>query len=113
MARPLASGDLNRKITIQFQTTTQDAYGQPQQTWTDVLNTWASIKAATSKEIYAASGFTSQISHKITIRFPGVAIRSNMRVLFRSRVFDIQAVSDPDESRVQLDLLCLELNDGT
>lgn len=108
----LDAGSLNRKITIQSQTTTQDVYGQPQQTWTDVLSTWASIKAATSKEVYAAAGFTSQISHKITIRFPRVTLRSNMRVMYRGRVFDVQAVTDPDEGRVQLDLLCLERNEG-
>ena len=113
MAKALASGDLNRRITIQQPSSNKDQYGQPLQTWADVLSTWAAIKAATSKEVYAASGFTSQISHKITIRFPVQTIRSNMRVVYRARVFDVQAVSDLDESRVQLDLLCLELNDGT
>ncbi len=108
----LSAGDLNRHITIQSQSTTQDAYGQQTTTWDDLMSCWASIHAATSKEVYAASGFTSQVSHKITIRFPALALRSNMRVIHRERTFNVQALSDPDEGRVQLDLLCLELNEG-
>jgi len=108
-----ASGKLNRKITIQQPATAQDEYGQPTQTWSFLLGTWASIRAATSKEVYAASGFISQVSHTATIRWrPGVSIRSSQRILYRDRIFQIQAVSDPDESRAELNLLCLELNEG-
>lgn len=106
----LEAGTLNRPIKIQSQSTAQDAYGQQTTTWNDVVTCWASIKAATSKEVYAASGFTSQITHKITIRYQDTPIRSNMRVAYRNRFFTIQAVSDADESRAQLALLCLEID---
>jgi SPP1 family predicted phage head-tail adaptor len=104
-----SAGKLNRKVTIQSPSTTQDEYGAPTQVWTDLITTWAAIRAATSKEVYAASGFTSQLSHIITIRWrPG--IQANQRIAYRGRTFEIQAVADPDESRVELNLLCLELN---
>ncbi|SEB40714.1 phage head closure protein [Terriglobus roseus] len=109
----LRAGSLNRRITIQSQATTQDAYGQQVNTWDDLLTCWASIKAVTSKEVYAASGYTSQVSHKITIRYPTVAISSKMRVLYETRLFHIQAINDPSEGREQLDLLCLEVDDGS
>lgn len=106
------AGTLNKQITIQSPSTTQDDYGQPTTDWTDLMTTWASIRAATSKEVYAASGFTSQLSHIITIRWrPGV--QANQRIAYRGRVFEIQTVADPDESRVELNLLCLEINGTT
>lgn len=109
----MQAGPLNRRITIQSPSATQDQYGQLAQQWDDLIHTWGSIRAATSKEVFAASGFTSEVSHIITIRYrPAVTIKSNYRVLFNGRVFNIQAVSDPDESKVQLNLLCLETNDG-
>jgi SPP1 family predicted phage head-tail adaptor len=105
------AGELNRKITIRAPSESQDEYGQPAVSWVDVLTTWASIRAATSKEVYAASGFASQLSHVVTIRWrPGILAKQ--RILYRGRIFEIQAVSDPDESRINLNLLCLEI-DGT
>lgn len=109
----MRAGELKRRIRIQQQSATQDEYGQPIESWGDVLACWAAIKSATSKEVYAASGFTSQITHKITIRFPrDIEIGSNMRVLFGSRVFLIQTVPNPDEGIQELNLMCLELNEG-
>jgi SPP1 family predicted phage head-tail adaptor len=110
MPSSISAGSLNRRITIQAESPTQDESGQPLNSWTDVLHTWASIHAATGKEIFAASGFVSELTHVLTIRFPSVPVHSPMRVLFRGRVFIIQAVSDPTEDRVQLNLLCKELN---
>jgi SPP1 family predicted phage head-tail adaptor len=102
-------GALNKRITIQSPLEVPGDYGEPTTQWTDVISTFASIRAATSKEVYAAQGYTSQITHLITIRWrPG--IRSNQRVIYRDRLFEIQAVTDPDERRAQLNLLCIEIN---
>jgi SPP1 family predicted phage head-tail adaptor len=103
------AGDLSRRITIQSPSESQDEYGQPTQDWTDVCSTWASIRAATSKEVYAASSFVSQVSHIVTIRWRA-GIAAKQRILYRDRTFEVQGVSDPDESRVCLNLLCIEIN---
>lgn len=105
---PLDPGTLNRRITIKVPSTTQDGYGQEAQTWTDVVTCWASIKAATSREVYAAAGFVSQLSHIVTIRYTSAQITSAMRVSYDNRVLQVQAVVDPDESRVVLNIFCLE-----
>ncbi len=108
----MESGKLKRPIDLQSPSTTQDAFGQPSSTWTTVASTWASINTITSKEVFAlGAGFTSQVTHRITVRFnPEVTIEAGYRVIYRTRVFQVQAVSDPDEQRVQRDLLCLELS---
>ena len=107
-----AAGKLNRRITIQSPSTTTDAFGSPVATWTYVVTTWASIAAPTSKEVYAlGAGFTAQITHKIVIRYRE-GITSAMRIKYRSRIFQVQAVSDPNEDRVRLVLMCLERNEG-
>ena len=106
----ITAGSLKRPIEIDVPSTTKDEFGQLTQTWTPLLFTWAEIHTITSKEVYAlGAGFNSQVSHKITIRFqPAVTITAGMQVVYLSRIFIIQAVSDPTEERVQLDLLCLE-----
>lgn len=108
----MEAGTLKRPITIEAPSVTQDSFGQPAETeWTTLLQTWASIDTITSKEAYAlGAGFTSQVTHKITIRYHPVYIGAGYRVLFRGHTYVVQAVSDPDEQRVQLDLMCLELS---
>jgi SPP1 family predicted phage head-tail adaptor len=106
----MEAGKLRRRIAIVAPAVSQDPYGQPTiSSSTPVLRTWARISALTSREIFALGpGFTSNVTHKITIRFPEVAVRAEMHVLYHQRTFRIQAVSDPDESRRELDLICLE-----
>jgi SPP1 family predicted phage head-tail adaptor len=108
----MRAGNLRRRIAILAQSTTKDSFGQPVDTdWTTVLSCWASIGAVTAKEVYALGpGFTSQVSHRVTVRFPSVAVTAGMRVSYESRLFTVQAVSDPTEDKRELDLMCLELS---
>lgn len=108
----IETGKLNRRILIQQQSGTKDDSGHRADQWADVVSTWASITAPTSKEIYALGpGFTAQVTHKITIRWrPGVS--AGMRIIFRGRTFQIQTAGDPDEGRVELNLMCLEVDGG-
>ena len=106
------AGKLNRRITIQAPSEAKDPYGQPFNVWRDVVTTWAAITAPTSREIYSLGpGFTAQITHKVVIRYRE-GISSAMRVAYRGRIFQIQAISDPDEGCVQLIMMCLEIADG-
>lgn len=107
----MRAGRLKRRVTLQAPSTTKDAFGQPLQQWTDALDTWAEIATITAREVYAlGSGFTAQVSHRVTLRFPDVALAAGMRVSYEARLFLVQAVSDPSEDRRELDLLCLELS---
>ena len=106
-----AAGSLKYPILIQAETTGQDAAGQPSSTWTTLFQTRADVRTATSREIYAlGSGFTAQVTHTITIRYPAVAIKPGMQIILRDRVFLVQLAQDPDESRVKLQIMALEQN---
>lgn len=113
MSGGIAAGTLDRRIMIEVPGTSKDSFGQPTQMWNPYLRVWAKIRAVTGKELYAASGFTSQVTHMITIRYLGTSrVQSNMRVKYGQRIFLIQAVLDPDEQKRELNLICFELNDG-
>ena len=74
-----------------------------------VLSCWSRITAVTGREIYAlGAGFTSQVTHKVAIRNPGVAIGDGMTIAYGARTFRVQAASDPDELGRELDLMVLE-----
>ena len=112
----LGAGKRNRWISVQEQTEGQAPSGQPVDEWPSVLDCWAAINASTTKtqQRFSAAGISAQLTHVVTIRFPAnVELHSNMRVVHRGRVFEIMYLQDADEGRVELDLYCRELNEGT
>lgn len=115
---PLAlnPGTLRHQITIQAQSTTQDAStGEPSSVWNDVHVARAAIDTVSAMERYqrgTSAEFVAQVSHMVTMRWPGasVSIAGGMRVLFGSRAFTIQAVENVEERNRVMKLSCVEVN---
>jgi SPP1 family predicted phage head-tail adaptor len=109
----IKAGELRHRIVIVKPTIAQDTAGGWQED-TDKLGatTWAKIEALSGRELYAAQQKVSEVTHRITVRWcPGIA--SNMNVWFENRLFQIQAVSNPDERHKMLELLCIERDDSS
>lgn len=108
----MEAGKLRHRITIQQRSSTQDSYGQPLVAWTDVATVWCAIDPLSGRELLAAEAVQSEITHKVVMRYRS-GINAKMRVLYGSRIFDIQNVLDENERHRTLTLLCLEgLTDG-
>ena len=108
----LDPGQLRRQVQILQPATAQDAFGQPTASWTVLLIAMAKIDALKGAERYQTGEFVAQVSHAVTIRFPGAAaaIAGGMRVAYGARMFQVQWVENPEERDVLLRLLCLEIN---
>ena len=108
----LDSSSLNRRVTIQSRTSAIDSYGQQVTTWTDVVSCWASIETQSGRELLAAQAINAELTDMVTILYR-TTITAAMRVLYQSRVLNIQSVIDPDTAHVALQLMCSEgLNQG-
>lgn len=94
---------LKYRITIQQQSATQDAFGEPVRTWTDVASVWAEILPLNGRELFAAQTNQSQVDSKIVIRHRN-GITAAMRILQSSTEYNIEAVL-PQQGR-ELYLLC-------
>lgn len=104
-------GYLRHKITIQKQNNNsdkQDDYGQPLDIWVDVARSWASINPISGKEIFAAETVSSEITHKIKIRYRS-GITPDMRIVFNGRIFEIKSIINFQERNIDLQLMCKEL----
>lgn len=111
----LEAGKLKRKVRIQQQSEDQDSSGQPLDVWDDVLTPWAQVAASTTRtqQRFSAAGFTAMVTYVVTIRFPRtVQIRSGMRLVYRGLEYDIQYVENPDGGCVQLNLFCVQRDEG-
>jgi SPP1 family predicted phage head-tail adaptor len=99
----MQAGKLSRRVTIQQKATTQDAYGQPVQTWTDVAEVWADIRDMSGKEYFAAQATQNPVQTKITIRYRAGIVPA-MRVIYGSDTYNIEAVLGQD--KISLLLMC-------
>ena len=115
--KSIAAGELNRRIQIQQQTNTQDAFGAPAQTWTTVYTCWANIDVQRSQLVYATEEFVSKTTHRITFRWTfSVIIVPNMRIVYTepatgvTHIYNIEGLMNESQGNVMLIALCYELN---
>lgn len=105
------SKPLNNRARLQELSPDLDERGQ-RSIWVDRFKFWCSIDPLTGRELLAAQQEKSEISHEVEMRFrPGIT--AAMRIVFKNRIFDIHAVTNPRERNERLKLLCGEgLSDG-
>lgn len=115
----ITKGGIGRKrhrITIQEAVEPEDydpfVSGDAAQ-WNDIITMWASIDAASSRDVFNQGEQGMQVSHVITIRYPGknVTVGAGCRVLFGTRVFSIvKGITNEEERNRELQFFGWELN---
>ena len=100
-------GALRHQVTIQERSTTQDEWGTPEDTWTDVVTVWASIQGLRGDESARAQQIGSQATSKIVIRYYAGITTSN-RIKFGDRYFDIEHIDNVLEKNETLVMMCKE-----
>jgi len=102
-------GKLRHRVAIQAKAepVPVDATGQSQPSWSTLTTVWASIEPAGGKEFYAGQQVNAEVSHKVTIRYYADLTTAH-RLLFGSRIFDINYIRNVDERKVYQELLCKE-----
>jgi len=102
-----AIGDLRHRLTIEQPVRTGDDGGGADVTWEAVATVWGAIDTVRGTETLKAEGLKGQLTHRIRIRHrPGLT--SAMRLRKATRVFNIQALADPDGRQRWLECLCDE-----
>lgn len=107
----MRAGQLKRRIEVQAESTSQDTMGGPVTTWSTLYSCWAKIATLRVQERYGAGNFDPQVTHRVTIRYPGPdpGIVAGMRVSYKTRAFKIQTVDNAFEDDRVLYLMCLEI----
>lgn len=89
-------------LELQQATLTSDGMGGHVETWTTVGMLFAAIEPVATRSIFGADQRLESVTHRITMRARD-DIRSGMRFVKQSRVFEIMTIHDPDETgRYQL-----------
>ena len=114
---PVSAGMLTRRIQIERPSTLKDSLGAPSRTWIHVATVWADISPLSGREAVIANRISAEVTHQITVRcqsvFDNPQLVAQMRVLYKSRIFNIHSALNEDEKRTQIILLASEgLDDG-
>jgi len=111
---PLDAGRLNKLVTIQSRTDTDDSAGGGglTPTWAN-LGAWhVGISTTGGREFFRAQQLQPELTHEIKGRFR-LDVSAKHRLLYVSnnirREFVIQATIDPEERHEQLVCFCTEL----
>lgn len=111
----LPAGRLRDWVQIQSPSATQDGYGQPTDAWGAFASMMGALEAVRQRETYQTGNFSSEYTHKITVRWtgPNVRILRGMRAIVDGFIYLIQDVENLDTRNRVLVLHCTAINDAT
>lgn len=91
-------GQLREQIALQQNTPTVDAHGQPIASWATTATVYARLDPLSGREFIEGARRDADITHRITIRYRAdITPTTAWRILYGTRVFDIEAVLNLDE----------------
>lgn len=106
----MQAGRLRNLITIQQRTLTQDSLGGSVETWSTLAaSVPADVRMVGQGERYVASADqeVALVTHRVRLRYRSDVTPLN-RIIYGSRVLDIESAVDPDGRRRTLVLTCSE-----
>ncbi len=103
----MKAGTLRHKIALETPTETSDGLGGVSTAWSTFKSVYASIWPIKGAEYISAMQTTSEVTHKIRIRYLA-SVTSKMRIKFGTRYFEIEAIINPDERNIYLEMMCKE-----
>src|ERR1700722_18578897 len=103
LTRTTPRGAMEHQVSLLSDPGPRDSEGTPLAT-TDFADTWAAIVVLQGRELDKAQQIVSEVTHRITIPYQ-TGVASQMQVQFGTRLFQIQAVLNPDERNNELQLL--------
>ncbi len=100
-------GELRKRVTVQAETQTTDNAGGYTLGWTTIATMWADIKPVTGNEPFVAAHLEGHVTHHVQMRYLS-GVTTDMRLTYNSRLFNIRAVLNTDESNQWTELLVEE-----
>ena len=86
-----------------------DEFGDNRESYVHLIDVRGTIQPTSGKENYEQRGITSEITHKVFIRYiPNLNIEPQDLLVYDNRTFDIQAVINENEANRYLTILVVE-----
>ena len=94
--KEIKTGDLDRLITIQVATTSNDEFNAPIKTWSQYIKPWAKVTEVSDREKVHSEEVGSSITTRFVIRHStqSKVVDTVHRILYDGRIYDIVGVKD-------------------
>lgn len=89
---------LRHRIEIQELSETDDGQGGFTESWSEFATVWASVEPKSSSERFFSQQLQDVYDHEIYIRSIA-GLKAEMRILYRSRIFQIKTMENVDNER--------------
>jgi len=99
----MRSGSLDRKITIQKKTVSQNTFGEEVETWSTFSKVWAKVIPLRGQERFESKQVNAELDTMFRIRYL-TGVLPTMRIVHETRLYDIHSVAEIGR-REGLDLL--------
>jgi SPP1 family predicted phage head-tail adaptor len=104
----MRAGELQHRVALQTQASTQDTFGAPAGAWSTAMTVWAKVEApGGGSEAIVQERAEAIISHVVTLRYRE-GITAAMRAVWRGKTLQIQSVA-PDNNLRYIVLQCREV----
>jgi SPP1 family predicted phage head-tail adaptor len=100
-------GEMRHRVIFQTATRNDDGYGGGEMVWHDAFEAWVSIEPISGREYFDAMQMQNEITHRIKTRYRS-DISPEMRIIYGSKIFSIEAVIDMKNAHRFLEILCRE-----
>ncbi len=104
-------GELRHRVTIQQSQETVDADKTPSLSWVPVATVWAAVEPINGREYIQLKQTNATLTTCIRIRYRS-GFTPAMRIVYGTRIFDINDVIDVNERHVEIHLMCTEVIPG-
>ena len=107
----MKAGTLRHRIEIQQDRgTSQDDYGQPEETWRTCAKRWAEVLDLSGRELERAQQTFAEATVQVKMRY-NADLTTRHRIKHGSRILAINHVSNPDGRKQETLCLCSEARD--
>lgn len=103
-------GEFRHSIAIQAATEIAGPLGEPAQTWATAITVRGSIAPLRGSEKVQGDQVTAEATHMVKMRYNSTVTPAH-RLLFGSRIFDINHIANIDELNKLLEITCTEAVD--
>lgn len=100
-------GTLRTLATLEAKTQVDDGGGGFSESWSTLATVWCAVELLTGAETVSGDQVTAFKRVRIRLRFRD-DVTETLRLRVDQRLFNIEAVNDPDSRRRWLDLVCVE-----
>lgn len=87
----MRAGKMDRLITLQAFTTTQNDYGEPVETWTTLASVWSERVPLSGREAFVADQIAALSLVKFRIRYRS-DVNTKIRIIDAGEYYDIRSV---------------------